>query len=99
MERSERNQQIHEQHKFEKVEDIRAQRRERLVGVTLYKRDAVPGHTKDLIPEVRGIATNDGSFDLTPKGQEFLSSTLDYRLKYNASGVAYRGLFIDPGAE
>lgn len=63
--KSERNQRIVDQSKVEKklglscgqltgVERaiIRAQRQERLVGVTLYIRDALRNHGKELIPEI-----------------------------------------------
>lgn len=63
--KSERNQIIVDQRKFDRksrllnrqISDvdraiIRAQRQSRLEGVTLYIRDAVPNHSKGLIPEI-----------------------------------------------
>ena len=63
--KSERNQRIADQHKAERKlrlphgqlteaerAILRIQRQERLVGVDLYVRDAVPSHSKTLIPEI-----------------------------------------------
>ena len=63
--KSERNQQISDQHKVERKLDlpyaqvtdaeraiIRAQRQERLVGVTFYIRDVLRNHGKAIIPEI-----------------------------------------------
>ena len=77
VEKSERNQRIADQRKVDRklgalqeqisvaeIAIIRAQRRERLAGVTLYVRDAVLSHSKKLI--TRGTYSSDGGLDYGP---------------------------------
>lgn len=45
--------------------------------------------------KIRGITTNDGSFDLTPEGVKFLRSFRLEDCRIENAGIHYHGIYID----